>query len=271
MSAPAYPLDHAKGYAPVPRDLLALEPVIRNAVALAIYTILSLRARHAPAQALGSHGPVTLERGQCLCGELELANQLRQPKTTIRRALKVLVDCGLVARKADHRGSVVTVREYGTFGQAVATGGPAADQRRTSGGAAPDPNKEEIRRSGDLENTDPSVSGKKRKPAASPEPLPFTIKALLEAFKRGAQSRFNEEFDPKLAKPLTDLIRRLHAGGKTLADVEAAGRLVSTWTHPVGVAWMARDGSLWDAIAKASSSAKPSGRVLSLPLMGERR
>ncbi len=101
----------------------------------------------------------------------------------------------------------------------------------------------------------PATTRPRSSKAPAAEPLPWTVAELILAFKRGAGDRFVDDFDRKLAKPLTELIRRLHEAGKNLTDVEAAGRYVSTWSHPVSAFWLARDGALWDAIAKARGGA----------------
>lgn len=75
-----------------------------------------------------------------------------------------------------------------------------------------------------------------------------------EAFARGAGRAFAiDSFDRGLAKPLTGIIRQLGEAGKTLDDVEAAGRLVSGWklTEPLAWAWLAKAGNLTGAIAKS--------------------
>lgn len=84
--------------------------------------------------------------------------------------------------------------------------------------------------------------------------MPFTIAALGDAFARGAGDAFAlDSFDSGLAKPLTGVIRQVAAGGKTLDDIEAAGRVVAGWrlTEPVVWAWLAKAGNLSGAIAKA--------------------
>ncbi len=93
-------------------------------------------------------------------------------------------------------------------------------------------------------------------------PLPFTVGDLVEAFKRGAGDMFLEAtWDNGLAKPLTDLIRRLDEQNKTLADVQAAGKTILTYPEPLGVKWLAKSGNLFDAIAKAESGGRSRRRT----------
>lgn len=96
--------------------------------------------------------------------------------------------------------------------------------------------------------------GKRKTKGNGKAKLPFQIRDLIAAFKRGAGDAFVDDFDVNLAKPLNDLIRRLEAKGKGLADVEAAGRHVASWggdIPPIGVLWLTKTGNLFDAIAKA--------------------
>lgn len=89
--------------------------------------------------------------------------------------------------------------------------------------------------------------------------LPFQIRDLGEAFKRGAGAKFiAEPYDPNLNKPLTAIIRALDGEGLGLADVEAAGRHVATWTTPpIAWNWLARSGNLFGAIGKARADRAP--------------
>jgi hypothetical protein len=114
----AYPLDHGLGYVPVPRDLANFEPVMHepSGVCLRVLVVIMARVRHAPGWARGSHGPVWLERGQCILGEHDLADRIGVGRKAARRALLELVRLGLITRAADKRGSVVSVPNFGSYG-----------------------------------------------------------------------------------------------------------------------------------------------------------
>lgn len=109
------------------------------------------------------------------------------------------------------------------------------------------------------------VKEKKRSVAKSagkqdPAPMPFTVAQLVEAFSRGAGERFAAApFDPGLAAPLTRVIRDLAAEGVELADVEAAGRVVTSWKQlagPLTPSWLAKAGNLAGAIGQARAAPK---------------
>lgn len=100
----------------MPRDLVNLEPLMRdNGNGLRVYLVLLARASHKPRLAQGSHGAVSLERGQCVCGIREIAELLDVGHDTAHRALKKLERLGLITRKAGQRGSVVSLVNYGAF------------------------------------------------------------------------------------------------------------------------------------------------------------
>ena len=82
-----YPIDHDMGYAPVPRDLANFEPVMHepSGVCLRVLVVIMARVRHAPGWARGSHGPVWLERGQCIAGEHDLAERIGVGRKAARR------------------------------------------------------------------------------------------------------------------------------------------------------------------------------------------
>ena len=75
---PIYPIDHSRGYLPLPRDLANFEPVMHepSGVLLRVLVVIMSRARHTAGMARGSHGSVWLERGQCILGEHDLAERI---------------------------------------------------------------------------------------------------------------------------------------------------------------------------------------------------
>ncbi len=127
-----YPLDHGRGYFVLPRSLEDLEPLCRKPLALAVYTILGCRARSVAGWAHGSHGAERLERGECLAGESELAKKTGSNASAVRRALGLLEKLGLIERKAKKRGSIVTIRRYGDFGDSAEESEEAAKKPRSS-------------------------------------------------------------------------------------------------------------------------------------------
>lgn len=141
MSNSQYPLDHGRGYSPLPNDVRNLAPLMRDQLALTVWVWLLTKANYEAGWASGSGGDVWLEAGQMICGEREIAEALGVPsgnKNKIARRLKKLARLGLITRKADHRGTIVTIVKYGDFpgrgeGERT-TGGPPADHRRTTGG-----------------------------------------------------------------------------------------------------------------------------------------
>lgn len=114
----AYPLDHGPGYALLPRTAASFEPLMheRNGLLARAYLVILSRARHAAGWAHGSHGNVWLERGQCIVGERDLADRLAVSKHAGARALRELANLGLIVREAGRRGSVVSLPNYGAFG-----------------------------------------------------------------------------------------------------------------------------------------------------------
>lgn len=114
-----YPLDHRRGFAPVPRDAAAFEPLMRDrsGVLLRVWFLIYARCRHEPGWVRASHGNVQLGPGQCVIGVREVAEELDIGKNTAQRALAELERLGLIARNAGQRGSVVSVPNYGSFGE----------------------------------------------------------------------------------------------------------------------------------------------------------
>lgn len=123
MSGADYPLDHGAGYAVVPCDLANLRPFIRDAAACQVYLILLGRVRRQAGMAGNPGSEVPLDRGQALCGIRELAAITDRSKNTIARVLDRLERLGLIARKAGHLGSVITLCRYGAFDGSIAADG----------------------------------------------------------------------------------------------------------------------------------------------------
>lgn len=135
MSRP-YPISHERGYTVLPRALDELEPLCKKPLALAIYMLLGCRVRSQPGWAQGSHGAEYLESGQCLAGENELAKRTGSSASTVRRSLALLEKLGLIVRKAEKQGSVITLCKYGEFSGSSAKGGEVKERQRRSEGEA---------------------------------------------------------------------------------------------------------------------------------------
>lgn len=112
------------------------------------------------------------------------------------------------------------------------------------------------------QNAEPKLKAKRKRKAqppaprsaSAPAPLPFTAKELGQAFARGAGAAFAlDSWDAGLAAPVTRVIRSLAEAGRSLADVEAAGKVVSGWRLPEALTWgwLAKAGALAGAVAKA--------------------
>ena len=110
-----YPLDHALGYGVVPRDARHFEPLVRDHVAFAIWTLLHLHARSEPGWAAVAGGSIRLERGQCALSEVRIARRLGVDRKTVHRKLVRLERWGLVTRKAGSAGTVETLLGYGEY------------------------------------------------------------------------------------------------------------------------------------------------------------
>lgn len=98
--------------------------------------------------------------------------------------------------------------------------------------------------------------------------MPFSIERMGEAFARGAGRAFAlDSFDRGLAKPLSGVIRQLGEQGRTLGDIESAGRLVAGWklSEPLAWAWLAKAGNLTGAIAKAGARSSDTAAKDELP------
>ena len=138
-----YPLDHRSGYCPVPRDVRVFEPLMRdsNGILMRLWVLLYARARHKAGWVRGSHGNVHLEQGQCTCGVREVGAALGVGKNTAERALAELERLGLITREAGQRGLVVSVVNYGSFGESDgdaedSVGDTLRDSRGDSSGTA---------------------------------------------------------------------------------------------------------------------------------------
>jgi hypothetical protein len=127
---PRYPLKHSFGYCPLPRDVRALTPLMHEPTGLLLraYIAIISRARHEAGWEIGSHGNVFLERGQWITGEEKLAEHLGTTRKSARRALLELARLGLIEKQSDKRGSVVTVVNYGCFGDDETSDGTSEGQ-----------------------------------------------------------------------------------------------------------------------------------------------
>lgn len=108
------------------------------------------------------------------------------------------------------------------------------------------------------EGTEEQQGGKGKKPRTKKPavaPIPFTIQQLFEALVTGSKGRFLAEgFDPRLAAPITAVIRLAAAEGYALADAQIAGEFIASRWRPgidVGPSWVAKTGNLLDCMAKA--------------------
>jgi hypothetical protein len=147
---------------------------------------------------------------------------------------------------------------------------PSGAKREESDTAEPTP-----KRTRPARRTPPSAGGREASASGAAQAgreadastrLPFSAKELGQALQRGAGDAFAlNSWDNGLAKPVTAVIRSLAEAGRTLADVEAAGRVLKGWriSEPLTWGWVARAGNLTGAVAKAMSGApraEPSAR-----------
>jgi hypothetical protein len=275
-------IDLTSGYAPLPRGIRH-HAIMRKPAALQLYIELLTRVRHEPGEAHLAGGTLQLEAGQALYSQRKIAEKLGMSRETHRRAESWLEKNHLIARKTTHLGTVVTILGYGEFKRRPepirptyeATDRPtceatdeATDRPRSNGsngwngqtGGDPASTSSQpvlptlTREAG--QDTLVTTDKPKRGPKAV-APIPFTLKELGQAFHRGAGRAFAEDsWDQGLAKPLTGIVRQLGNQGRTLGDVEAAGRVVRGWNlaEPVAWAWLAKAGNLSGAIAKAKAT-----------------
>lgn len=214
-----YPLDHRSGYMPVPRDLARFEPLMLDPSgnALRVYLVLLARASHKPRLAQGSHGPVQLDRGMCVCGTRELAKMLGVARNTAHRALQKLEDLGLIARKAGHLGSVVSLVNYGAFEriQESERDTPGATPEARSGatpGATPGALSNRRTEEPEEPSNGESLVGDERRPPAQVGlplgPEPATAKKKTKAKKKPTTTEGYPEF-----KAHFDALFKAHTGG----------------------------------------------------------
>lgn len=102
---------------------------------------------------------------------------------------------------------------------------------------------------------------RKETPPKSPRgdvaPMPWTVAELTATIHESSGGKvIVAPFVDALAVPLTQVIRQLDAKGVTLADIRLVGEWVKAggcgWMHdPPGLSWLAKAGSLADAVGKA--------------------
>jgi hypothetical protein len=161
---PVYPqeIDHRRGYFVAPRGVDNFEPIMRDrtGVLARLWILLHARATSRPKWA-HLNGDVWLDRGQCALGVREVSRELGVDKNTAARALDKLEKYGLIERKSGHRGTVVSIVNYGVYGEDADTdrdtdadtgGTPMQTPAQTTEGHCLTPNERENGRTGEREN-----------------------------------------------------------------------------------------------------------------------
>lgn len=134
------------GFVPIPRRLYS-DRVFQNTVEASVFVWLVAMAfwRKSTVRVLAN--TVTLQRGQLIVSERELAGQFLLPKTRIHRMMNRWVAAGLIeftspkdqfetdaAAGMDRRRTIITIRKYDDYQSSTITARTATDRAGTGGG-----------------------------------------------------------------------------------------------------------------------------------------
>lgn len=255
-----YPLDHELGYAPVPRGARNFEPLMRDAVALQVWTWIYLHARHEGGWVQGSKGTEYLERGQVMLGLRDLAGQLRRGKNAIARVIEKLERLGLITRKSGQLGTIVTLVRYGDFPKRTAsdrdsTGDSPGTDPGTAPGTAPGRtrgSKERVERENTPElplgGVDPEEHPSQKKKTSRERAHPDRDRLLADFGERYAK-RWGVYSPSGRDRGQASTLVRQHGLPECLVRVERLfGGALSWLTGPYDVGTLANN---WNKLARA--------------------